>query len=602
VTSGRRQRRTALLLAVAVVGAGLGVAIEATKVLKALENRSIDARFSVAGQDGMSDRVVVAGMELETQDRLKIKPPYPRRIHARAITALRRAGAKVITYDIAFDTQTTLLDDNALFDAIAQAGNVVLGTIAVFEGNETSALGGAANVRAAHARIGYAGFAGALDTTIRRVRATDTGVPTLAAASVSRAGGTIPAASRHGDGVLIDFRRHVDVIPFWHLLDRSIPTAKIRGKVVVVGDTDPTANPNQGRDVRNTSVGQLAGPEIQATAIDTLLRGAPLRDVTGGVGYPLLVLLGLVIPLGALRLHGLRWLPLAAIVLVGWPVAAQLLFNGGRVVPFVAGAIAVVVGALATLVVTYATELRQRRRMREQFAQFVPGPVVDAVAALADDDFQLPGVRLDATVLFCDLRGFTTTAERIGAERVIEMLNRYLTEMSDAILDQGGTVVSYMGDGVMAVFGAPLAQDDHADRALRAARSMLGPRLEAFNQWVRDQGLGDGFRLGVGLCSGPVMSGTVGSARSLDYATVGDTTNTAARLEAMTKETGHALHLADTTRMALVQPADDLVEIGELDVRGKQGRIRVWTLPVDASGPADAEVDGPAVSDGSKSD
>jgi len=122
---------------------------------------------------------------------------------------------------------------------------------------------------------------------------------------------------------------------------------------------------------------------------------------------------------------------------------------------------------------------------------------------------------------------------------------------------------------------------------------MLGPRLDAFNEWVREQELGDGFRLGVGLSSGPVMSGTVGSARSLDYATVGDTTNTAARLEAMTKETGHALHVADATRMGLVEPADDLVEIGELDVRGKQGRIRVWTLPgepTDASGPADTEV------------
>jgi adenylate cyclase len=161
---------------------------------------------------------------------------------------------------------------------------------------------------------------------------------------------------------------------------------------------------------------------------------------------------------------------------------------------------------------------------------------------------------------------------------VIELLNRYLTEMSDAILDHGGTVVSYMGDGIMAVFGAPLEQPDHADRALAAAREMLGPRLERFNAWAREAGAPDGFRMGVGVCSGPVMSGNVGSQRRLEYAAVGDTTNAAARLEAMTKDTDHALLVAETTRERLRSTPDDLVEVGELEVRGRQARLRAWTL------------------------
>jgi adenylate cyclase len=160
------------------------------------------------------------------------------------------------------------------------------------------------------------------------------------------------------------------------------------------------------------------------------------------------------------------------------------------------------------------------------------------------------------------------------------VLNRYLGEMSEAILDHGGTLVAYMGDGIMAVFGAPLVQEDHADRGLAAAREMLGPRLAAFNQYLKDEGLHEeGFRMGVGLNSGPVMSGNVGSERRLEYTAIGDTTNTAARLEGMTKGTAHMLFAAESTRDMLVRPVDELFFVDEFEVRGREAKIRLWSLP-----------------------
>jgi adenylate cyclase len=134
-----------------------------------------------------------------------------------------------------------------------------------------------------------------------------------------------------------------------------------------------------------------------------------------------------------------------------------------------------------------------------------------------------------------------------------------------------------MGDGIMAVFGAPLAQDDHADRALAASRDMLD-RLEGFNAWLREEGLHEGFKMGIGLNSGQVMSGHVGSERRLEYTALGDTTNTAARLEGMTKGTPHQLYVADSTRSYLRQPADDLVEVGEFEVRGRTATVKLWSL------------------------
>jgi adenylate cyclase len=107
---------------------------------------------------------------------------------------------------------------------------------------------------------------------------------------------------------------------------------------------------------------------------------------------------------------------------------------------------------------------------------------------------------------------------------------------------------------------------------------MLEVRLPRFNEWIRSQGLGDGFRMGIGLNSGYVMSGHVGSERRVEYAAVGDTTNTASRIEALTKGTPHQLLIADSTRDSLVEPADDLIFVDEVDIRGRVGRMKLWGL------------------------
>jgi adenylate cyclase len=220
----------------------------------------------------------------------------------------------------------------------------------------------------------------------------------------------------------------------------------------------------------------------------------------------------------------------------------------------------------------------ERGRVRDIFSRFVPEHVVDEVLRRTDDDLRLSGVTHDGTVMFSDLRDFTAFAESLPADTVIEVLNRYVSSMSDAILDNGGTLVAYMGDGIMAVFGAPIEMAGHADCAVAAARQMLHRCLPEFNGWLKTSGFGEGFRMGIGLSSGPIMSGTVGSDRRLEYTTVGDTTNTAARLEAMTKGTPYAIFVADATRRRLRHSPPDLVFVDELEVRGKRSRVRLWTL------------------------
>jgi adenylate cyclase len=236
-------------------------------------------------------------------------------------------------------------------------------------------------------------------------------------------------------------------------------------------------------------------------------------------------------------------------------------------------------GLVGALGLRVAVEARERRRTREAFARFVPEPVVEELVDGNGVGGRLPGRRMEATVMFCDLRGFTTLAETQPAERVLEILNRFLTGMSEAVLDHGGTVVSYMGDGVMAVFGSPVERPDHALAAYEAAREMLGPRLDAFNGWLASQGL-ESLAMGVGLNSGPVMSGTVGSERRIEYAAVGDTTNVAARIEKMTKEYGVGLLMSGATRAQLGDDAGALLPVGESAVRGRSTSVELWA-PLD---------------------
>ena len=194
----------------------------------------------------------------------------------------------------------------------------------------------------------------------------------------------------------------------------------------------------------------------------------------------------------------------------------------------------------------------EQQRVRSVFARFVPESVVGALLDRTEDRrATIPAESLTGTVLFGDLRGFTPFAEALPVDQVIDVLNRYLGLMTDAVLDHGGTLVDYMGDGVMAAFGAPIPTDDHADLAVEAARSMVTEKLPEFNRWLETSGIGDGFRMGIGINSGPVMSGSVGSERRLEYAVIGDTVNTASRIEGLTKQTPHAVLLAEGTYASL---------------------------------------------------
>jgi adenylate cyclase len=585
------QRRKRLLLAAVTAGTiGLGLLAYATGLLYPLEAQSVDARFAVrSARPSLVNDFVVVQIDEATFNYFHDHPPldgywpFPRRYHAVVIDHLLAAGAKLIAFDVQFTQPTDPTDDNALIEAVDRSHKMVLATDAVNKTGQTGVLGGNAVLKEVGARAGNSTVIADSQGVFRDMQHSYQSIDTFPVAIASDATGHEIRASLFGGAmhpVPIDYAGTpgtVADIPYWRVYENRFSAAAVRGKIVIVG-----ASAHELQDVHSTPTSgsqEMDGPEIQADAAATVLAGIPLRNGPGWLNVALIVLFGAALPLVSIRIRLWRALAGALVLAVLFTVATQLAFDSGTIITFTYPLLALVIAIIATLTIVLLGEAFERQHARDIFARFVPPGVVDEVLARTDDDFRLGGVERDCTVLFSDLRGFTSFSESQPAAKVIEVVNFYLNEMTEAILAAGGTLIAYMGDGIMAVFGTPIEQPDHAERALVAAREMMGPRLRRFNDWLHEQGHESGFRMGIGLNSGTVMAGNVGSAQRVEYTAIGDTTNTASRLEGMTKGTPHMLFISDTTRERMSQIPDDLVFVDHFEIRGRVAKMAVYSLP-----------------------
>ena len=222
----------------------------------------------------------------------------------------------------------------------------------------------------------------------------------------------------------------------------------------------------------------------------------------------------------------------------------------------------------------------EKKRLRDQQRELISKFATKEVAEdLLMSGFSLGGKHVDASAMFCDIRSFTTIVEAREPAETIELLNDYYTLMMDAIGAEGGIVNQMVGDGLMAIFGAPLPREDHRQRAVLAARQMVD-MIHLFNEQRAAQ---DKLRIeiGIGIASGPVVAGYTGTNHRATYTCVGDTVNVAARLESHTKVVNHPILIDEQTRRGL----DDAIAVneqGELLLKGKTQPIKVYAVQVDS--------------------
>jgi adenylate cyclase len=564
----RPPARLTRALVVGLSAAGVAGLLAATGTLVGPERNLLDERYHVRGKHATPD-VVVVGIDEPTLARHEW--PFSRGLHARAIRALLAADARAVAYDVQFSSASDPAGDDALLRALDDP-RIVLGTAEVFR-DGTPAVLGVRRLQRQGTRIGSVLLPVDDDGVWRRMDARVQGLPALSVLT-ARAG---VDAGEHP----IDFAGPPGTVPeisFLDVLDNRFDRDMVRGRIVVVGVTAVDQHDNHPTAAGG---GLMPGAEIHANAIQTVLDGYPLNDLPLAAAVLLVLSAGLFAPLATLAGSPSRALAqalgaglLGTLSLLG---GAQLAFNAGAILPVAAPLLALAVGTVGAVALTYVFEVRARQRLRATFERFVPPKVAAALLPEGEGAPRLESRRLEATVLFCDLRSFTTLAEQLRAEQVIAVLNRYLDAVSGAVFAHGGTVVSYQGDGVLAVFGAPLPQDDHAVSALAAAREVLDEALPRFNAWLLEERLADApLAAGIGINSGHVMSGLVGSERRVEYAAVGDATNVAARLQTLGRDGEGRMFLSQTTYEQLGATAEGLRRHGAVELKGRSEPVTVW--------------------------
>jgi adenylate cyclase len=349
------------------------------------------------------------------------------------------------------------------------------------------------------------------------------------------------------------------------------PPEAFAGKWVLVGLTAPGL-----LDLKASPMGGVyPGVEIHATLLDNLLQGDFLRTLPGWALWVWALALVLAIAAAVIYFPRLS-VTLAAflgLLLLNVGLAVLAFWGGLWADPVLPGIALALSFGLATAY-SYATEGRQKLYIRRMFGQYMSETVISHLLA-HPEKLKLGGERRRVTLFFSDLAGFTTISERLDAETVVALLNDYLSAMTEIILEEEGTVDKFEGDAIMALWGAPLDQEDQAQRACRAALRQQA-KLSELNRRFAGLDLPP-LKMRIGLNTGDAIVGNLGSARRFDYTVIGDTVNLASRLEGLNKFYGTGIMASEAT----ATECGEAVAFRELDlvaVKGKEQPVRVFEV------------------------
>jgi adenylate cyclase len=519
--------------------------------------------------------------------------PFRRKMHGDLLDRISAWKPLAIGVDVIFPQPSRYgpRDDEALAAAIARAGNVVLGSACVASVQRLAEVGLDYKIndcdlplpafREGAAAVGPVNVVqDDRDSQVRRAPLR-TNVADKAELSfdaqlhrlVSMKG---PSARPlpDTDEILINFRGGPGTfpsIPYYRIVTGEVSAQKfpdeLRGKIVLIGSTTKAEH-----DIFPTVFARgdgMAGVEIHANVLQTLIRGDRIREVPKVASTLLAVVAALVGSVLVIRLRALGALVIAVLVLAVGALLALAVFKYGNVWwRGMAPTFGLVLGYGATVVENFVREQREKQRL----SRFFSPDVLREVVRDRDGHLLRPQKRL-VTVLFSDIRGFTTISERLAPEQVDEMLREYLTVMTEVVFRHRGTIDKYMGDGIMALYNAPREDAEHALNAIRTALEFQ-ERTSGFSaRWQTK--LGVSIRCGVGINSGEAIVGSLGSKQRNEYTAIGDPVNLAARLESVTKDYGVPIIISEYT-YEYVKGRFPTKELDTVTVKGKSQPVKIY--------------------------
>jgi adenylate cyclase len=318
----------------------------------------------------------------------------------------------------------------------------------------------------------------------------------------------------------------------------------------------------------------MSGINLHAAVADDLLSARFLNPPAPAVRVAAVLVSAVLV--GAIASIVPAWWAAAATMvwagLAGW--LATDLFGAGRWVNVSQPVLAASLALFGGVAYQYFFEGREKRKMKKLFGQYVSKDVFEQLVAnpaLA----RLGGQRREMTVLFSDIRGFTTVSERGEPEEIVAILNEYFTQMVAIVFRHKGTLDKFVGDMVMALFGAPLDDPDHADHAVQAALEMIA-ELAVLNARWKAAG-GPELDIGIGINTGPMIAGNIGSEAIMSYTVIGDAVNLGSRLESLNKQYGTRIIISEATR-ARLKGTYVFNPLGDVVVKGKTHPVQIFEL------------------------
>ncbi|MEW6262262.1 MAG: adenylate/guanylate cyclase domain-containing protein [Thermodesulfobacteriota bacterium] len=553
-----------------------GYPLTGTKPFRLAELKLLDLKFQARAPLTIDQRLILISIGDKDIDVLG-RWPWPRDYHANLIEVLSAYGASIIAFDLLFNQadESTPFSDANLSEVMAKTGNVCLALALSGEEGGGEILPLDSLVRSA-VGLGFANSPPDEDGVVRRVRLKYGGYYSFGlevyrrylesssqkfdtesrSASESKITGNRLSTPLDARGrLMVNYPAATSAwrwVSYAQVLQSYLRTLsgqtpsldlnEFKGKIVLVGSTI-TGIP----DIIETSLGRSAyGVELHASVINSLLQRrfiSPLPDWLNGLIYFSLL------ALGALLLTWLRPMKggLALFALAAAMVAVSFLafFRWGLWVRLTEPLVGLTTIYIAVSAFHFTVVERKARTIRHAFAHYV-SPEVVAKLVKDPDSLQLGGEIKEVTVLFSDIRGFTSLSEVLPPDVIGELLNEYFTAMSRQVMSHAGTLDKFIGDAVMAVFGAPLEQPNHARQAALTALNMISELKRLNDKWV-SQGRVP-LAMGVGLNSGKVKAGNFGGQDRFDYTVIGENVNLASRLEGLTKTYGIEIMISGATR------------------------------------------------------
>lgn len=534
------------------------------------------------------DDIVIVAIDEPSFAELEKQWPWPRGLHARLIDTLKKEGASVIGLDILFSEPSQVEEDRALSDAIKRAGNVVLASdIEMIKDKRYTQemVIEPISILKERVSIGLVTIPIDRDNVVRRFYHVKEGERLFAEEITHLYSKKIYQVP---EGAYISYsgpQRGFNTISYYQALEPSIflPKNFFRGKIVLVGKSikTPSEPERPSPDLFATPFlfskegNLMSGVEIQANMVNNHLRGKFVMRFSRFGNILIFLIIGL-----AGSFLQIRWRPvlngiLTFIFFIMYLVIAYYVFVRYTLwIPTLLVILPISIPYGVSGINAYIQSEKKRKEIKRAFSHYLSPSILEVILA-SPENLRLGGEKVEVTVLFSDIANFTAMAETMPPEDVASFLNRYLDEMTKTIFEHKGTVDKFIGDAVMAFWGAPLPDENHSLNACRAAIAMQ-ERLKSSREEFRQRGLPEIF-VRIGINSGIVIAGNMGSSELFDYTVLGDTVNLASRLEGANKEFGTSIIISNSVyeRVAanvIVRP------LGMIKVKGKTKEVEIYEL------------------------